>query len=93
MAPDDLSGLVRKSDRHEWRLDALDKWRTEIDRRLAVVESDVLTERESRLLREALAANTAANSRGRFSRIELAAGSIVAAAALGSLILQAIGHA
>jgi len=37
-----------------WRLDALDEWRAEEDRRVSVLESQVVTEKEARKLREAL---------------------------------------
>ena len=45
----------RQLDRHSWRLDALDEWRKETDKRVAILESEVLTEKSARLLQEALA--------------------------------------
>lgn len=37
-----------------WRLDALDEWRKETESRVSVLESEVVTEQQARLLREAL---------------------------------------
>lgn len=47
--------VERVLDKIGWRLDALDKWRAEMDARVAVLESEIITEREARRLREALA--------------------------------------
>ena len=55
MERDSFPDLYRTVDRLEWRADALDKWRSEVDARVAVLESEIITEREARRLREALA--------------------------------------
>ena len=58
--------LARTLDHHEWRLDALDKWREDVDRRLAVLESNVVTEQQARILSETIAQR----SRVRLTRIQ-----------------------
>lgn len=87
--PDDLD-LQRQLDKHDWRIGALDAWRSELDRRVAVLESEVVTEREARMLREALNANTAQQGRLRLTRLQgfaaLAVGMIAAADFVRSLV-------
>ena len=37
-----------------WRLDALDSWRLNLEERLKVIESEMVTEKDARHIREAL---------------------------------------
>ena len=39
---------------HAWQLRALDDWRKDLDRRVAVLESQIVTEQQARALTEAL---------------------------------------
>lgn len=55
MEHEPLSELERRIDRNQWRLDALDEWRKETEKRVTLLESEVLTEKSARLLQEALA--------------------------------------
>lgn len=50
--PDVLCAHVREL---RWRARALDQWRAETDKRVGVLESEIVTEQQARLLREALA--------------------------------------
>lgn len=82
----------RRLDRHEWRLDALDEWREGsegrpgVDTRLALLESELVTEKEARLLREALNANTAQQGRLRLTRWQAIGGGMVALVAAADFI-------
>lgn len=49
--PDVLCAHVREV---RWRLRALDEWRQQSDKRMSVLESEIVTEQQARLLREAL---------------------------------------
>lgn len=75
-----------------WRLRALDQWREESDRRVSVLESQVLSEVEARKLREALAANTASQGRLRLTRAQQIGGLLVGLSALADLIRGFTGH-
>lgn len=97
MAPDENQNVLRNT----WRLDALDEWRKEVERRLAVIESEVHTIEETRKLNEALARNaksTADNITAirdkqgqlRLTRMQTLGGTIVGAAAIAGFILQAV---
>lgn len=65
-----------------WRLAALDKWRGDADGRIAVLESDVVTEKEARLLREALAKH----GQLRLTALQRWAGIAVGAVAVADLV-------
>lgn len=84
--------LFRHVLEHGWRLRALDEWRAEIDHRVSVLESQMLSEVEARRLREALAANTASQGRLRLTRAQQIAGMIVGLSALADLIRGFLGH-
>jgi hypothetical protein len=51
----DPDALVAHMREIRWRLAALDEWREKVDGRVSVLESEIVTEREARRLREALA--------------------------------------
>ena len=89
MAADDLfPDLARNVDRNGWRLDALDRWRDQMEKRVSVLESQVLTEKQARILSEALARQ----GRLRLSKWEKIAGILVGAVAVTDLVLSALGH-
>ena len=83
--------VARQLDRLGWRLDALDGWRKDLDARFAVLESEVLTEREARRLSEALRLQNAEHQRLRLTGWQAAAAWIVAAAALADLAKGLLG--
>lgn len=87
--PGELSRIV---DRHAWRLDAIDSWRDRTDKRVSVVESrlDEL-DRAAEIARAVAnkeATRVADSRRSRFSRSELAVGSLVAACAVASVVIE-----
>lgn len=97
MAPDENQNVLRNT----WRLDALDEWRKEVERRLAVIESEVHTIEETRKLNEALARNAKSaadnitairDKQGqlRLTRMQTLGGAIVGGVALAGFILQAV---
>lgn len=73
---------ARRLLRCEWRLDALDEWRKETEKRIAVLESEIITEKQSRLLREALAQH----GRLRLTKLQQLAGLAVGAAAIADIV-------
>lgn len=89
---DDLS-LERRVDKHGWRLEALDRWRTECDRRLAVVESEVMTEKSARELRQALEQAQAGQGRLRLTRWQSLAAIVAGGVALADLVLSIAARA
>ena len=62
--------LERRSARNEWRLDALDVWRKDLDGRVAVMESKVNDLRFSDAVAEALAAKLDDRRRVTFTVME-----------------------
>ena len=67
---DRFSTLERRSTRNEWRLDALDRWRDDIDKRVAVMESKVNDLRFSDAVAEALASKLDDRRRVTFTVME-----------------------
>jgi len=69
--PDDLSGwgseeglpTDRRLDRHEWRLDSLDRWRRDVDHRLSAAEDGIDAVTNEKKIAEAVAAKLR-NERG-----------------------------
>lgn len=82
--PDELTTLQLA--RIDWRLDALDSWRKDVDARVAVLESEIVTEREARMLREALNANTAQQGRVRLTRLQMAGAGLVGLVAVADFV-------
>ena len=89
--PDELD-LQRQLDKLCWRLDALDVWRNGtaampgMDARVAVLESEIVTEREARMLREALNANTAQQGKLRLTRWQTAGAGLVGLVAVADFL-------
>lgn len=74
-----------------WRIQALDEWREASDRRLAVLESDVVTEKEARTLREALAQHATAEKTLRLTNAQRLGGAVVGLIALADFIRGVVG--
>lgn len=87
MERDAFPDLYRTVDRLEWRADAIDKWRADVDARIAVLESEIITEREARRLREALARQ----GHIRLTTFQKWAGILVGCVALADLVRGFVG--
>lgn len=72
----------------QWRLRSLDHWRDGIDKRVGVLESQVVTEQQARALREALAKQ----GRLQLTRLQQAVLALAALAELANLIRGFTGH-
>lgn len=82
--PDVLLAHIREV---RWRLRALDEWRKELDRRVSVLESEVVTEREARRLREALSKH----GQLQLTKAQQLAGLLVGAVAIADLVRSLVG--
>lgn len=89
-APDAHADFVRRIDRNGWRLDALDEWRKDIDGRMAVMESEVATIRETRKMQEQLSLRHRRSVSAGTQFLLVCSGLVVAAAAVASFVLQAV---
>lgn len=99
MSENELRELRRAADKNGWRLDALDRWREVVDRRVSAVESRLAelddAARIARAVAQAEAKKVSRQRASRYSVGELVVGAIVAASAVGSLLLQLVhvsGH-
>lgn len=82
----DRRSLERIIDRIGWRLDALDEWRKEVDKRVSVLESNVETERQTRLLNDALRSRDIADAVSQKLRNDASFG-ITTVQKIGALLL------
>jgi hypothetical protein len=92
----DPAALSRAVDRHDYRIGSLERSRVEIGKRVREVEGRVdgidRAMEVARAVAKAEATKVARSRSSRYSRGELAVGSIVAASAVGGLILQLAAH-
>lgn len=86
--PDTLESLGRNCLRLRWRIDALDRWREGLEKRVAVLESEIVTEREARTIRELLDKRNQRDHAIRFTRAQIAAGIVVGAVAIADFIVR-----
>lgn len=71
---------------HRFRLGALDKAREETERRVSVLESQVVTEKEARMLRDALASALEGRSSRGWTRAQVVIAGLVGLIAVADLV-------
>ena len=80
----------RSVDKNTWRLDALDEWRKDVERRLGKIESEVTTIEETRKLQEALVRAGRREHELRLTTSQKLGGLLLGAATLADLIRSVI---
>ncbi len=88
MDNDTLESLGRDCLKLGWRLDALDRWRGQVDKRVAVLESEIITEREARKMREILDGRARRDNAIRFTRWQVLAGLMVGAVSVADFVVR-----